>query len=57
MTTKVVAEFNCDDGNTEKFVQMCRELYVTAITFCSRLLVSYCEYRVIALQPPLRGFP
>ena len=27
MTTKVVAEFNCADGNTEKFVQMCRELF------------------------------
>ena len=28
MTTKVVAEFNCADGNTEKFVQMCRELFL-----------------------------
>ena len=27
MTTKVLAEFNCADGNAEKFVQMCRELF------------------------------
>ena len=27
MTTKFFAEFNFADGNTEKFVKMCRELF------------------------------
>ena len=27
MTTRVIAEFNCADGNAEKFAQMARELF------------------------------
>jgi quinol monooxygenase YgiN len=33
MTTKVVAELNFADGNTEKFVQMCRELFLETRCF------------------------
>ena len=42
MTTKVIAEFNCADGNAETFVQMARELFPVTRDFdgCESIDIS-----------------